>query len=347
MVDRVLHPAMRWRQYVVSFPPELARALCFRGKLASAVTGIVRRALTEWQRSRAQSGGSQARPGGLIFIQRHTDSLDPWFHLHILSPDGLFRDIEGSLDISLEHQPPPTPQEVSCLLETISRRVIRYLARSPQVPPDDPLLVRCSQQRATPLRGHANPPSTGAKRPTDLLAEHQGFTLHAATSVAPHDSAGLERRVRYMSRPALSRERIDMTTSEEVVLNLKKTRKNGVRRVILTPHAFLARLCAILPRPMSNQTLYYGVLAAASGARPYCIPAPPEPSGKRPVAPARPNTMAWADLLRRVFAKDIRQCPCGGVLQVVAVIESPNFHQAFLAAFILSNQTPTHMTGGP
>ena len=181
MVDRVLHPAMRWRQYVVSFPPELARALCFRGKLASAVTGIVRRALTEWQLSRAQAGGSQARPGGLIFIQRHTDSLDPWFHLHILSPDGVFRDVEGSLDISLEHQPPPTPQEVSCLLETISRRVIRYLARSP----DDPLLLRCSQQRATPLRGHANPPSTGAKRPTDLLAEHQRFTLPAATSVAP------------------------------------------------------------------------------------------------------------------------------------------------------------------
>ena len=57
--------------------------------------------------------------------------------------------------------------------------------------------------------------------------------------------------------------------------------------------------------------------------------------------------MAWAELLQRRFEIDNRQCPCGGRLTLIAVIESPDLFQGTAAAIILSNQTPTHMTGGP
>ena len=154
-------------------------------------------------------------------------------------------------------------------------------------------------------------------------------------------------RLRYLNRPTLSRERIELTSDHQVLLTLKKKRRNGVKRILLEPHAFLARLCALIPPPMSNQTIYFGVLAAGSAARPHCIPTPHPSSPTRPTAPERPATMAWAELLQRTFAIDIRQCPCGGRLTLTAVIESPDVFQATAAAIILSNQTPTRMTTGP
>ena len=33
---------------------------------------------------------------------------------------------------------------------------------------------------------------------------------------------------------------------------------------------------------------------------------------------------SWADLLRRVFAGDVLQCPCGGRRSIVAVIAEPS-----------------------
>lgn len=348
LADRVLRPDLRWRQYVLSFPPELARALCFRSELASRITGIVRRALVEWQLARAPNAEMVARSGGVIFLQRCTDTLDPWFHPHILLPDAVFRDVADSLEMSVEHQPPPGQADIQGLVDTISRRVLDYLRRFSDFPPDHPVLARCASQPYRQLRGDATPPPTRRlRKPAPLLAAHNGFTLHANTSVAPDDTDGLERLLRYLNRPTLSRERIELTSDHQVLLTLKKKRRNGVKRILLEPHAFLARLCALIPPPMSNQTIDFGVLAAGSGARPHCIPTPPPSSPTRPTAPERPATMAWAELLQRTFAIDIRQCPCGGWLKLTAVIESPDVFQATAAAIILSNQTPTRMTTGP
>jgi hypothetical protein len=46
------------------------------------------------------------------------------------------------------------------------------------------------------------------------------------------------------------------------------------------------------------------------------------PAPARPAAYVRPSYVAWADLLRRVFAVDILACPdCGGRLRLLATIE--------------------------
>ena len=45
-------------------------------------------------------------------------------------------------------------------------------------------------------------------------------------------------------------------------------------------------------------------------------------AGATPVAYVRPSYVAWADLLRRIFAIDILACPdCGGRLRLLATIE--------------------------
>ena len=43
-----------------------------------------------------------------------------------------------------------------------------------------------------------------------------------------------------------------------------------------------------------------------------------------PDDPGRARRLAWADLLRRVFAEDVLVCSkCGGEMRLVAVIEDP------------------------
>ena len=68
------------------------------------------------------------------------------------------------------------------------------------------------------LRG-AMPREAAARRP--LCADIDGFSLHAAVRVEAHDRKRLERFCRYVTRPALSEERIQVNAAGQVQLELK------------------------------------------------------------------------------------------------------------------------------
>ena len=70
------------------------------------------------------------------------------------------------------------------------------------------------------------------------------------------------------------------------------------------------------------------------------LPVPPPPTATRPTAPARPSRLLHAQLLMRVFARDLYACPCGGRLTPVAVIRDPDIVQAILAALTEAKQPP-------
>jgi hypothetical protein len=56
---------------------------------------------------------------------------------------------------------------------------------------------------------------------------------------------------------------------------------------------------------------------------------------------ARPRRLAWADLLRRVFAIDVLRCPgCGGRLRILAAIHPPEATKALLACLGLPVRAP-------
>jgi hypothetical protein len=51
------------------------------------------------------------------------------------------------------------------------------------------------------------------------------------------------------------------------------------------------------------------------------------------IAPSsRVRRLPWADLLRRVFADDVLQCPCGGRRSVVAVVTDSALANTLLTA---------------
>jgi hypothetical protein len=64
------------------------------------------------------------------------------------------------------------------------------------------------------------------------------------------------------------------------------------------------------------------------------LSAPDEPA-------RRPRRLAWAELLRRVFAIDVLECPrCGGRMRLLAAIQPPDVTQAILDCLALPSRAP-------
>ena len=101
-------------------------------------------------------------------------------------------------------------------------------------------------------------------------------------------------------------------------MSLKRTWKGGVRAVVFEPLALIARLAALvpapymhlLPAPYMHLRRFYGIFAPHHSWRAHIVPTPPDPqSAAAPVAPKRPKSMPWADLLMRVWRIDALRCP--------------------------------------
>jgi hypothetical protein len=60
-----------------------------------------------------------------------------------------------------------------------------------------------------------------------------------------------------------------------------------------------------------------------------------------PDDPERARRLAWAELLRRVFAEDVLRCRrCGGEMRLIAVIENPAVSTKILKHLGLWNRGP-------
>jgi len=94
-----------------------------------------------------------------------------------------------------------------------------------------------------------------------------GFSLHAGVAVRANQRNKRERLCRYISRPALSAQRLSLTAGGKVRYQLKTPWRNGTTHVMYEPLDFLAKLAALVPRPRVNLTRYHGVFAPNSAHR--------------------------------------------------------------------------------
>lgn len=146
----------------------------------------------------------------------------------------------------------------------------------------------------------------------------------------------VERLARYVSRPAVSVERLTLTTQADVRYRLKTPYRDGTTHIVLESLDFLARLAALVPPPRVHLARYHGVFAPHAALRAVITPAGRGPGAKaKDAATERPRkhvSMTWAQRLKRVFAIDIeRCCRCGGRLRVIASIEEPALIARLLA----------------
>ena len=63
------------------------------------------------------------------------------------------------------------------------------------------------------------------------------------------DRQRLEQLCRYVTRPAIANERLQLNRAGQVVLRLKTAWHDGTTHIVMSPLEFMQRLAALVPRP--------------------------------------------------------------------------------------------------
>lgn len=351
--DRLL-PHVPWRQWTLTFPWDLRRAMAFDADLTSHVLWLVMDSIGHWQRTRAAArGASQPRSGSLVQVQRFGDAATLHVHLHALVPDGVFD--ASTSPPRFVPVAPPTQTELAGLLSTVDHRILTWLQRHGPARLRDAedgggksdASVACLLPLAVPTTTSRPPTRPEARRKDDprrhlprderLATTVRGYSLHIAARIAPTARKRLERVAKYLARPPVAEERLRWLPDGNLAVDLKRAWRGGVTELHFTPEQFLARLALLVPPPGFHLTRFYGFLAPASAIRSQIVPRPPDPKRTGvPTAPPRPKKMLWADLLWRSFRVDGLRCDCGARMCLIAVVLKPSAIEAICAALIAS-----------
>jgi hypothetical protein len=233
----------------------------------------------------------------VTFVQRFGGAINLHPHFHSVIPDGLF--VAGGAErLEFVGLPPPTPEDVEELALKIARRLTRLVEKLVE---DEEAYggrleeTAAAMQEALAQSLRAPPPADELRfaeedhedRRGALRAKVAGFSLHAGRCVAPWDREGLERLCRYGLRAPFSQERLTRLDDGRVVYALRRPWPTaaGVRRLVMEPREFLARLAALVPAPGLQMIRYHGVFANRSKQR-ALLPAPPPRGLPEGVAPA-------------------------------------------------------------
>jgi hypothetical protein len=200
----------------------------------------------------------------------------------------------------------------------------------------------------------------GRRRDTEVervqrrrCADVDGFSLHADVCVPARDRAQLERLCRYVARPAIASERLELLADCRVRYNFKRTWRDGSVAVEFDPIDFVGQLAALVPRPRANLVRYHGCLAPHASLRAYVVkdrrgPPPTKAevssmaatrmaalrvgsSAANSCAPPRERGLRWAELMHRVSALDVLLYPsCAGRMKAIAEITDRRVAQTML-----------------
>jgi len=377
LVDHVI-PHVPVRQWVLSLPIPLRVLLAAQPELVTPVLQVVQRVITRHLLDTAGLCADKGQGGAVTLIQRFGSAANLNIHLHCLVLDGVYRCGADGAPAFIEADA-PTDDELDALLRTIIARLMKMLTRrgvlvedmgqawlaEPDADGEESRTLRPLQaaaityriafgpragQKVLSVRG-AMPREGAARQP--LCADINGFSLHAAVRVQAHDRKRLEQLCRYITRPALSDERVQLNAAGQVELKLKTPWRDGTTHLIMSPLELMQRLAALVPRPRLHLIRYHGVLAPNARLRPLVVPRGPQVQDAASEAAAavkceveslqaRPNRISWARLLKRVFDIDMQHCPnCGaGELKIIAAILERPVIEKILTHLGLDPQPP-------
>jgi hypothetical protein len=285
------------RQWVLTLPHRLRYALAWDHRLCRAVLAVFVRALLGFERRRARRRGIDGGVGGAVTaIQRFGSALNTNVHFHTLAVQGGF--VEQA-DGTLRFAPAPAPSDldVGQLLSTVRRRIVRLVRRhgidlespSNEVDSNDERLFDCPVyaeiQGAAVLGRVATGPRAGGRvlrigrdpaapvvtADGPLQAHLDGFDLHAGVAVPAGQRARLERLCRYILRPPIAQDRLELTSEGRVLLRLRRTWRDGTRAIRFEPSEFLEKLASMIPKPRINLLVYHGVFAPHARHRPEAV----------------------------------------------------------------------------
>jgi Putative transposase len=180
-------------------------------------------------------------------------------------------------------------------------------------------------------------------------ANVDGFSVHANVSLPAHRRQKLENLCRYMLRPPLAVERLERVSPGRLAYRMKAPWRDGSTHVVMSDGELVEKLAALVPAPRFHLVRYFGVLASAAKQRASIVPLPPPASTAdscehRNTAEEqnpRPRNYTWAQLMARVFALDVLECPrCGSRMRILAAVEDPVVARKILDSLGLPSRPP-------
>ncbi len=365
--------------------------LAYDADLRTAVLRVFVRVITgHYRRKSKQRGIVDPRCGAITAIQRAGDGLRLNLHFHSAFLDGVYSREDEEAPPRF-HCLPLADKDVERVVTTVRRRVLRLLVRRGLVADDphqdpaagvdplqeqQPLLAACYQAAvqgriATGERAGAGVRRQGLSgqrqakdviRKGKLSARLDGFDLHANTRIKRHRRADLERLCRYMLRPPIATERLYWRTParKELVVELKRSRRDGTTALVLTPMELIEKLVPLIPAKNSNLVRYHGVLAPGSKWRKSIVAtlagrssdtttdragAAGTGAGSEslddPMPALRPRRLGWAQLLKRVLDVDGLTCRrCQSSRKIIAFIQETSAARQILQHVGLPHSPP-------
>lgn len=232
LVEHVI-PHVPVRQWVLSLPIPLRLLLAAQPKLVTLVLQAVYRVISRHLLGQAGFKADEADGGAVTLIQRLGSAANLNTHLHCLVLDGVYlRGIDGAPEFV--EIPEPTDEAPQAVLHKITTRLMKLLTRRGVLveevrstymadsdgDSDEARVLRLLQAGACTC-GIAFGPRAGQKvltvqgaMPRDadfnqhLCADIAGFSLHAAVRCGADDRQALQQLCRYITRPALDKERV-------------------------------------------------------------------------------------------------------------------------------------------
>ena len=227
-------------------------------------------------------------------------------------------------------------------------------------------------RRVTRTRDQVDPESMQVLT-SPRCASVAGFSVHANVAVPARDRQRLERLARYCARPPIAMERLEPLADGRLLYRFKRPWRDGTTHVVFEGLELLERLSALVPAPRTHLVRYSGILAPAARWRAQIVPAEaatePAPMPEAACAPetaviiesvvpseavapvgsvaAEPRTVphprnyTWAELMKRVWAFDVLECPrCLGRMRILAAIHPPGATQKILDCLGLPSRAP-------
>ena len=294
-MDNLLPPAP-YRQWVLVVPKRLRYFINQRPDLAGQLSKIFAREIDRFLR-RNNSGV----PAQLHFIQRFGGALNLHIHVHAVVSDGVF-EVKSSLgrkELRLKRVPYPTAEELALIVTVIRKILIRRICRTGAL----------DREAARNM----------------LSWKNSGFSIHEEVAIEERDRAGLERLLRYCSRPALAVTRLIYSAKANTVIYRCEKQEGRTELLTLTPIEFLRRWGLLMPPPNKNLIHYYGALAPRSPLRALLVAKAAKETGRvqiqEKVDKLKKKASSWASCLARVFEVFPLICPkCKLEMKPVAVI---------------------------
>ena len=227
-------------------------------------------------------------------------------------------------------------------------------------------------RRVTRMGDQIDPESMDALA-SKRCANVSGFSLHANVSVPAGDRQRLERLARYCARPPIAMERLEPLADGRLLYRFKRPWRDGTTHVVFEPLELLEKLVAIIPAPKAHLVRYSGILGLAAKWRALIVPAgstgvsatmlDPTCAPERavstdslaleaavalaessPVGPPtvpHPRNYRWSELMKRVWALDVLECPrCLSRMRILAAIHPPDATRKILECLGLPSRAP-------